>query len=297
MGAALLQQVPNPFYGNSAFGNLSVSPTISRGQLLRPFPQFDNVLAHRVNQARARYNALTLRWDRRVQRNWGVNVNYTFSRLKDNQFGEANQYANRQGSAVNNHDLDAEYGYSLLDVPHRLNVSGTVILPFGEGHRWLQERLAGALLGGWSVTAAGRIRTAFRSASGSRATTPDCWAATSGRTSSRRADLATSGSWEDRLTAWINSAAFSPPRRSRSAMRRARCPISAPRARPTLTCRSRSRSALAARPYRLRADVLNLFDNPLFTAPTTTFGTPTFGQVASVGGFARSVQFQVRVGW
>ena len=82
--------MPNPFFGNAAFGNLSVSATIARGQLLRPFPQFDNVLAHRVNEARARYNAMTLRWEQRMSNNWALNANYTFSRLKDNQFGEAN---------------------------------------------------------------------------------------------------------------------------------------------------------------------------------------------------------------
>jgi hypothetical protein len=43
--------------------------------------------------------------------------------------------------------------------------------------------------------------------------------------------------------------------------------------------------------------VLNLFDDPLFIGPVSTFGTTTFGRITSVGGFARSLQFQVRVGW
>jgi hypothetical protein len=47
----------------------------------------------------------------------------------------------------------------------------------------------------------------------------------------------------------------------------------------------------------VRADVLNLFDNPLFTTLQSQFGTSTFGQLTAVGGYARSVQFQVRVGW
>ena len=47
----------------------------------------------------------------------------------------------------------------------------------------------------------------------------------------------------------------------------------------------------------LRADVLNLFDDPLFNGPVTTFGTSTFGQVTAVGGFARSMQFQARLGF
>ena len=130
--------MPNPFFGNAAFGNLSRSATIARGQLLRPFPQFNNVLAHRVNEARARYNALTLRWDSAAaQQLGGVNANYTFSRLMDNQFGESNTFSNRLGTALDNYDLDAEYGYSLLDVPHRLNVNATFELPFGDGRKWL----------------------------------------------------------------------------------------------------------------------------------------------------------------
>ena len=44
LGTGLQQLVPNPFFGNSAFGNLSSSRTIARGQLLRPFPQFTDVL-------------------------------------------------------------------------------------------------------------------------------------------------------------------------------------------------------------------------------------------------------------
>ena len=44
----------------------------------------------------------------------------------DNQFGESNHLRqSRSGSALDNYDLDREFGYSLLDVPHRLNVNGT----------------------------------------------------------------------------------------------------------------------------------------------------------------------------
>ena len=75
MGSALQQLVPNPFFGIAEFGNLSRSSTISRGQLLRPFPQFDNVLAHRVNESRARYDALVLRWDKRMNNGWALGAN------------------------------------------------------------------------------------------------------------------------------------------------------------------------------------------------------------------------------
>jgi hypothetical protein len=54
---------------------------------------------------------------------------------------------------------------------------------------------------------------------------------------------------------------------------------------------------VATRTISIRADVLNLFDTPLFTTLQSQFGTPTFGQLTAVGGYARSVQFQVRFGF
>jgi hypothetical protein len=47
----------------------------------------------------------------------------------------------------------------------------------------------------------------------------------------------------------------------------------------------------------VRADLLNIFDNPLLLGPVSTFGTANFGQVQGTGGFGRSVQFQFRLGW
>ena len=190
-------------------GNLSNSPTIARGQLLRPFPQFTDVLAHRVSEVRTRYDALTLRFDRRIRDNWGVNANYTFSRLMDNQFGESNTYAQRNNAALDNYDLDREWGYSLLDVPHRVNVNGTFVLPIGAGHRWLTDGLGNA------CSAAGRSAPPRVSAmiSGQRLAVHEQLGLLG---SSQRpnivpgVELATSGTLEERLTNWINLAAFTP---------------------------------------------------------------------------------------
>ena len=102
LGTALQQTVANPFFGIAEFGNLSKSATITRGQLLRPYPQFGNILMHRVNEAKARYNAMVTRWQKRMSNGYSVDVNYTWSRLNDNQWGESNSFSNRQGSAMNN---------------------------------------------------------------------------------------------------------------------------------------------------------------------------------------------------
>jgi hypothetical protein len=295
LGSALLTQVSNPFYGNSAFGNLSVSPTISQGQLLRPFPQFDNVLVHRASDARARYNALSLRWERRLHNNWALNANYTYSQLKDNQFGEANQYANRLGSALNNYDLDGEFGVALLDVPHRFNISGTVQLPFGAGQRWLQNGVGRAVLGGWSVSVAGRYQNGFPISVWQASNNSGLFGSTQRPNIVSGVALATTGSTEDRLATWINAAAFTAAPAFTFG--------NAPRTLPGLRTPGQSNTDLSAqkavviagKTVALRADVLNLFDVPLFSGPVSTFGTSNFGQITTVNGFARSVQFQVRV--
>jgi hypothetical protein len=297
LGSALLQLVPNPFYGNRTFGNLSVSPTISRGQLLRPFPQFDNVLAHRVNEASARYNALVVRWDKRVEHNWGLNANYTYSRLKDNQFGEANTYANRQGSAVDNSDLGAEYGYSLLDVPRRLNVNATFVVPVGAGHGRLTSGLGNALLGGWSVTVAGRYQNGFPISVWQSSNNSGLLGSNQRPNLVPGVPLATTGSTLDRLNNWINAAAFTPAPAFTLG--------NAPRTLPDLRTPGQKNTDLSIQKSRsfggatitLRADILNLFDNPLFSGPVSTYGTSDFGRITTVNGFARAVQFQARVGW
>lgn len=299
LGSALQQTVPNPFFGNPAFGNLSRSATISRGQLLRPFPQFDNVLAHRVNQAMARYNAVVTRWNKRMASGYALDVNYTWSRLNDNQFGESNSFSSRQGNALDNYDLAGEYGVSLLDVEHRLNLNGTVELPFGEGRKWLNGGgVGGALLGGWQVTVTGRYQTGFPVNISQASNNSGLLGSNQRPNLVAGADVMTTGSQEERaVSGWINPAAFT-----------AAAPFtfgSVPRTNPDWRGPGQRNIDMAisktqrfnGKTVSLRADVLNLFDDPLFSGPITTFGTANFGQITTVGGFARSLQFQVRFGF
>ena len=297
LGPALLDLVPNPFFGNAAFGNLANSATTTRGQLLRPFPQFTDVLAHRVTEARARYNAMTLRFDKRVRNNWGINANFTFSRLMDNQFGESNTYSSRNAFALDNYDLDGEWGYSLLDVPHRLNVNGTFVVPVGEGHAWLSDGLGNALLGGWSITMASRFQNGFPVSVWQSSNNSGLLGSSQRPNIVAGVPLATGGSLEERLTNWINAAAFeAAPAYTFGNAPRTLAGLRTPGQR-NVDLSVQKAQKFAGKTLSVRADVLNLFDNPLFTTLQSQLGTPTFGQLTAVGGYARSVQFQFRVGW
>lgn len=161
MGTALQEAVPNPFFGTALAVGILAAPTIPRGQLLRPYPQFDGVYMLRSNVARSRYDALIVSAERRLANGWSGQANYTWSRQQDSQFNESNFFTGGSGQ-LDNYNLAREYGLSVLDTPHRLNLSGSVELPFGRTRQWLNRGgVADALLGGWMVSAVVGYQSGF----------------------------------------------------------------------------------------------------------------------------------------
>jgi hypothetical protein len=145
--AALRQPVANPFFGLAAAGELGARATVPLGQLLRPFPQFGDVnVFERTDGGERQFHAVTFVVDKRLSRSmWGGRYSYTWSRLEDNQFGETSAYQTRTDIPQNVYDLDAEYGISNFDSPHRIILAPIVRFPEPANNaRWL---------GGWSASA------------------------------------------------------------------------------------------------------------------------------------------------
>jgi hypothetical protein len=147
--AALRASVPNPFFGISSAGELAFSPTIVAGQLLRPFPQFGDVFKYEMTDGgRRQYHAATFVLEKRTTNWWGGRFSYTLSRTEDNQFGQASTYQTRTALPQNNYDLDAEYGISNFDSPHRIILAPIVKFP-NSG----QSGAARWFLDGWNLSA------------------------------------------------------------------------------------------------------------------------------------------------
>ncbi len=148
--AALLASVPNPFFGVPGTGEFGTRATIQAGQLLRPFPQFGDINQfERTEGGRRQYHAATIELEKRVSGRWGGRYSYTFSRMRDNQFGESSTYQNRTAIPQNNYDLDAEYGVSHFDSPHRIILAP--IIRFGDSSS--SNGAARILLTGWAASA------------------------------------------------------------------------------------------------------------------------------------------------
>ena len=107
LGAALNQAVPNPFLGTPLARGALAGATVTRGQLLRPFPQFTDVNLRRGAGARSTYNSAVFKFERRISGGWGTRVNYTFSRTNDNQLQETSFFGRTAGTRyLNVYDLD-----------------------------------------------------------------------------------------------------------------------------------------------------------------------------------------------
>ena len=79
LGNSLFDQVTNPFYGQIQTGVLA-QPTVQRGYLLRPYPEFNGVLANAASWGNSTYHALQTRFEKRYSRGLSFLASYTWSK-------------------------------------------------------------------------------------------------------------------------------------------------------------------------------------------------------------------------
>ena len=152
LGNALNDQVANPFFGQVQAGVLS-RPTVSRGQLLRPFPQFNGVSPATVNLGSSIYHSMQLKVTRRFERSL-VAAAYTLSKgIGDTEAAVGwLEPSGTPGSFQNNYNRRLDRSINAFDAPQRLVVYYTVELPFGKGGRWLNNKgPASWLVSGWEL--------------------------------------------------------------------------------------------------------------------------------------------------
>ena len=284
MGTALTQPVANPFFGTPLAVGILAGAQIPASQLLRPYPQFGTVYALRSSLARSRYDALIAAVDRRFDR-WSLGANYTLSRQRDNQFGESNFFS--EGSAIRNYyDLESEYGLSVLDTPHRLNVWGTAELLFG-----------------FSVSAAATLQSGFPIAVSQAAQNTGLLSGSQrpnvvpGVSPVLTNDPADAFDPACACIRWLNPAAWSeaPAFTLGNAPRadgRARTP-----GRTLVDVAIDRRVRLSSGALTLRAEIINLLNARDFRGPNPQWGSPTFGEIRSDSGFPRTLQLRARYAW
>jgi hypothetical protein len=294
LGNALLQPVTNPFFGVIPAGVLS-GPTVPYGRLLRPYPQYDSVIAVQPPAGMSNYQAVTLSANRRFSRGLQFQVSFTASKYLTNTEGPEGGVSQNPAQPIRNY-YDTRVEKSLMndDIPRSLVVSYIYELPVGRDKRVsVANRLADGVIGGWQVAGISMFKSGF----------PLSIIATSNNTNSfggnQRPNIVGIPNLDHPTPElWFNTAAFAQP-----------LPFTfgnAPRTMPNLRSAGTNnfdfslqkywRLRSEARRIQFRAEFFNLFNRTAFYQPNTGFGNPAFGQVFQAYP-ARSLQLGLKLYW
>ena len=286
LGSQLNQTVPNPFFGIINSG-IHVSPNISRGQLLRPYPQFTEIIPLQNTGATSIYHALQLSVNRRMSGGLQVAGSYAWSKAEEE--GEAHQ---------DSYDVRASRSVASYDIPHRLVLSALYEIPFGHGRRfgsnastWLN-----AVAGGWQVNGIVTIQ------SGTPLTV----------TASNTAGLfnpVTRANWngedptldtprEERLQRWFNTAVFSQPAAFTFGNAGATFPLLRTDSVRNLDLSVFKQFQITrAMKVQARIEAFNALNRVQFGSPNMSVTSSSFGVVTSQANTPRQLQFGVKLLW
>jgi hypothetical protein len=295
LGTQLNQTVPNPFYGiipASAGATLS-GPTVPRWRLLVPYPQYTGVnMDISLPGAFSSYNALVARFTKRFSNGLNLIASYQWSRAIDDSSEAQSWEVNDPGPRDMAH-WDLERSLSAHDIPQAVAVTMLYELPIGRGKTIgnNMNRVADAVMGGWQVSALMIYQNGIpipMSAPGNGfgfAYNPP------NITSGSAASIS-----DPTVGEWFNTSAFSKP-----------LPFTigaAPRRITQLrqdgthnTDVSLMKNFRVREPVKLqiRGDFFNLTNTPQFSAPNTSVGSSTFGQMTSQANGPRAIQLGVKL--
>src|SRR6476620_8761158 len=137
LGPTLLERVPNPYFGIIPRSSTLGDPTITRAQLMKPYPEYTAVSFYRNNVGTTNYQGLSLSIRQRMSHGLTYSAAYTRSKLTDiasSVFDASILTGPLTNAAVaDSHNLERDRDYSTGDIPHYFGASVVWDLPFGTG--------------------------------------------------------------------------------------------------------------------------------------------------------------------
>ncbi len=290
LGSQLTQQVANPFFGKITTGPVS-TPTVALNQLLRPYPQYGDVLIFRDPYGNMEYESMTMKVQKQMSHGFTATMAYTLSKTIADT-AQSNTWVVGPSNALYN----AKYNRSVEanDVPQRLVLSYIYDLPFGKGKQYLSHGPAGWVLGGWEASGI----SVFQSGRPILIQAPDQthllnFISTNGRANRLKDPVLTSGqtlsNWFD-ITAFQTAAPYTVPTDSLS-----QPDLRGPRRINTDFSLIKNTLFKERFNVQFRAEFFNIFNHPQLEArgATTDITNAQFGQIV-LGGGDRNIQFGIR---
>jgi hypothetical protein len=297
MGAALQQQVPNPFFGLVTVGPLA-NPTVARGQLLRPFPQYNGQAITSPMNRNSIYHSGQMKVEKRFNRGGSVLGSYTWAKLiSDTDTLTAWLEPNGGLSVQNFNNLRLERSLANYDVSHRLVVSYDLDLPLGKGQPFLGSvgGPAGKLVSGWSVHGASAFQAGSPLNISTAVNNTNSFGGGS-RPNSTGVSAKLSGAVQSRLTKWFDTSAFTlPPSFTFGNLARTLPDVRAPGVANWNFAVVKNTQITERIGIQFRTEIFNLFNRVQFNSPGLAQGNPQFGVISGQYNDPRLVQFALRL--
>ncbi|MFN7937468.1 MAG: TonB-dependent receptor [Bryobacteraceae bacterium] len=284
LGSRLNETVDNPFFGKVNNGVLA-NPRISRAQLLRPYPQFTDVIPLYSTGASSNYHALQVSFNKRFSKGFQFDGSYTWAKAIQEDLSHANSY-----------NILWSRSLASYDIAHRFVVSYIYELPFGRGrqfgHDW--STVPNWIFGGWQMNGFTTLQSG----------TPLSISANNvagifnsrGLANNNGQSAKLTGDVHDRLNRYFDTSVFSQP----AAFTFGNTQPSSPDLRSP-SVRNWDLSVFKDFPVReawrlqFRAEAFNAFNTVRFGSPNTTVTSNQFGQVTTQSNSPRQLQFALKL--
>jgi carboxypeptidase family protein len=148
--------VPNPFFNLQPFAgtSLGTSPTISRFNLNRPFPEFGSFQQRGRNDGKVWYNSMQVAYQIRGAAGMNLTFAYTYSKMIE-QAALSNSFMGAGTAAFTDIQQQiTQRSVYAFDRPHVLKIGTVWELPFGKGKHFLNTShpVLSRLVSGWQHT-------------------------------------------------------------------------------------------------------------------------------------------------
>lgn len=298
LGNTLSDLVSNPFYGVITNPTSVLSqPTVTRAQLLRPYPQYTSMGALRKPQGNSLYHAFALRVEKHYSKGLGLLLSYTGGKLIDD-FSQLWSSLGTLTNKQNYYDRRAERAVSAEDISSRFVLSVTYEMPFGRGKRFSQGGpVIQWLVSGWQANGIVTLQTGTPIVVSQSQNNTGIGTTAQRPNSSGTSAAISGGSKGSRLLRWYNISAFSvaPPFTFGDVGRTL----------PDVRNPGKRNADLSVfRNFQLREDrmrlqfrveAFNAANTAQFSAPGAVIDTASAGIISSTAVAARQLQFALKL--
>jgi hypothetical protein len=236
----------------------------------------------------SRFNAATLRVNKRLSSGISLGANYQYSHSID----DAGSVGGTSTVVAQNwQNLQAEEGNSSFDQRHRVSGNYLYELPFGKDKFWVTSGVGSHILEGFSVSGNFTFTTGTSLTPRYAAAVADVARGTAGTLRPDRVAGASITAGGGSLKEWFNTAAFTKP--SGAYGTASRNSITAPGLIQNNMSLSKTVGMGDVRSMEIRATASNVFNTVQYSGVETSVDSATYGQVTSAGSM-RSFQFTAR---